>query len=367
MRETYILQQQELIRPLPHFRSARESPSPGERLKRVRAAARRFREDMLAGKPVSYYRTCELVHVPYPTQYGLRDACTVPVPLIHILNRMFVVQFASADGLKTLLVSPSDIDANSETPFFKRLARSFGPFQKLAERFLAPRQGSVESWLVRLGIAPWQVDFLTYDHLHTQDLRKWLGTDARPALFPKARLLVMRQEWASAQALLPPQRDWYCPNGIEGISPDRILLLDEDVMLGEGVALLHTPGHTEGNHSIVVHTPGGLFVTSENGISADSYAPENSRIPSLRRYAHNTSMEAVLNGNTLERGLDQYISMIQEKEIAGRSRRNPDFCDVIPSSELRHYWLFPWIRPTFTFGTLEFGTLQKKGNKAVDE
>ena len=42
---------------------------------------------------------------------------------------------------------------------------------------------------------------------------------------------------------------------------------------GTRLEVLHTPGHTPGNHSFVVHTSMGLLVTSENGISADSYAP----------------------------------------------------------------------------------------------
>jgi hypothetical protein len=35
-------------------------------------------------------------------------------------------------------------------------------------------------------------------------------------------------------------------------------------------------------------------------------------------------MEIILNGNTLEGGLDQYISMVQEKEFAGPSPANSE-------------------------------------------
>jgi hypothetical protein len=345
------------LRPIHHFDEARDHAAPQERLACVRSRAQRFREEMLSEKPVVYYRSFDLIRVPYPTRYALRDACTVPIPFVHILNRMFIVQFKSTEGIKTLLVSPSDIRANRETPFFKRLAERFGPLRKQMEPVIAPELGTVETCLNRVGLRPEQVDYITYDHLHTQDLRRWLGTDGQPALFPNARLLVMRQEWMSTQALLPPQIDWYCPNGTDGISPEKIVLLDHDVMLSNSVALVRTPGHTEGNHSIVVHTDEGLMVTSENGVSADSYAPMHSRIPSLKKYARETGMDVVMNANTLERGLDQYISMVQEKEIAGPSARNPDFYNVVPSSELTAYWLFPGIEPTFSFGPLEFGKL----------
>ena len=347
-----------VIRTIHDFVGARDHASPELRLASVLKAAQSFRERMLAERPVPYYQSFDLVRVPYPKRYAFKDACMVPTPYVHILNRMFAVQFESEAGLKTLLVSPSDYRRNAETPFFKRLTESFGPLRTFAEPYMAPELGTVETSLASAGIRTDQVDYITYDHLHTQDIRRWLGVGDGPAYFPNAKLLVMRQEWESAKALLPPQRQWYCPDGIAGVPESKVILLDGDVMLGSGVALLHTPGHTEGNHSIVVHTPEGLLVTSENGVSADSYAPRHSRIPGLRRYAEHTGIEVVLNSNTLERGLDQYISMMQEREIAGPSPRNGDFYNVAPSSELAPYWLFPGIRPTFSFGPLAFGTPQ---------
>lgn len=343
-----------------HFDGARASSAPRERLSEVVRRARAFREEMLAeGEPALYYRSFDLVRVPYPTRYAFRDACSAPTPFVHIINRLFVIQFRAGSEVKTLLVSPSDTRAATATPFFRRLTARFGPLRARLEPVLAPELATVESCLASIGLRPDDVDFITFDHLHTQDLRRWLGTGEQPAYFPNARLLVMRQEWESARALLPPQEDWYAPRGTEGVPPGRVILLDGDVLLGRSVALVRTPGHTEGNHSIVAYTPEGLFVSSENGVGPDAYAPEYSRIPGVARYARSTGMEVVLNGNTLERGLDQYVSMIQEREIAGPSRRDPRFYNVAPSSELAHYWLFPGVRPTFSFGPVEFGQMQK--------
>ncbi|MBF0351067.1 MAG: hypothetical protein HQM11_08535 [SAR324 cluster bacterium] len=344
-----------IIRPIPHFKNVRESASPQARLKSVKEACQGFRKEMLAEDPVVYYKSCSLIRVPYPSRYGFSGACLVPTPFIHILNRLFILQFQTSEGIKTLLASPSDLEGNAETPFFKRLQDSMGPLKSLGQQFLAPTISTVEHCLAQVGITPEQVDYITYDHLHTQDIRKWLGSHGNPGHFPNAKLLVMRQEWESTKALLPPQADWYCPQGIDGVDPERIILLDGDVMLGEGVALIYTPGHTEGNHSIVAHTPEGLMVTSENGVGPDAYAPLASKIPGLRRYSEATGVEVILNGNTLERGLDQYISMIQEREIAGRSVRNPDFYNMVCSSEATAYWAFPGIHPTWNFGDLQFG------------
>lgn len=341
------------------FHGARESSSPADRLDRVRGAATDLRSQLLEGPKVLYYETFDLIRVPYPTKFGFLNACSVPTPFVHIVNKMFVIQVNSVSGIKTILVSPSDTVANAETPFFKRMTPESGGLSKVAKKFLAPDLGGVEASLKSLGISPRDIDYITYDHLHTQDLRKWLGSHGRPGLFPNAKLLVMEQEWASAKALLPPQRDWYCPQGLDGIPDEKVVRLQSSVMVGEGLALIQTPGHTEGNHSIVAHTDDGLLVTSENGIGPDSYAPHLSNIPGLRRYVAETGMEVVLNGNTLEGGLDQYVSMVLEKTLAGLSPQHPGFYNVVSSSELRAYWGFPGIKPTTSFGKLKYGALRK--------
>lgn len=340
---------------VPELDNTRQDPHPQTRLATARKAAQAFRERMLAAPHAVFYRSMDLVRVPYPTRYGLLNATTVPTPLLHIFNRIFIIQFNTREGLKTLLFSPSDIDANRETPFFKQLSERAGPLAPKVDKWLAPIVQRVEDALHIAGIRPEQVDYISYDHLHTQDARKWLGSETTPGYFPNAKLLVMKQEWDSTLALLPPQAYWYCPNGIAGIPPERVILLEHSVILGDGVALVQSPGHTEGNHSLVVNTPDGLLVTSENGISADNYAPLHSRIPGVRDYAQRTGMEVILNGNTLERGLDQYISMVVEKTIAGPNPRNPDFYNFVPSSELTPYWSFPGLKPSFQFGQLQYG------------
>lgn len=349
------------LSPLGTFRDARRcTGSPQERLDALRSAAKVTREALLAAPPVTFYRSFELVRAPYPVRYGFRDACALPTPFMHIVNRVFILQTETPHGLRTLVFSPTDPDANAETPFFDRLGASMGPLRSLGERWIAPRRHTVASALEACGLRPEDVDYISYDHLHTQDVRPWLGTlDGRPGFFPRARLLVMREEWETARGPSPPQRDWYCPNGTDGIDPKRVILLDEDIRLGTNIALVRTPGHTEGNHSLVARTDEGLMVTSENGTGPDAYAPSESDIPGLRGYAKRTGMEVVLNGNTLERGLEQYASMVVEKELAGPSVRNPRFPNVVCSSEFDAFWAFPGLKPTFRFGDLHFGKARR--------
>lgn len=343
------------ITPFTLFDSVPRNSPPATRLQSLRTVAKKFREKVLESGTATYYRSFDLVRVPYPVKFGFDNLVTTRSPYLHILNRMFVVQFEVRGSIKTLLFSPSDLQGNEETPFFKRLGKSFGIFEDFGKLIVAPIIRTVEEALKITGISPASVDYISYDHLHTQDLRKWLGNGYDPGYFPNAKLLVMEEEYTATLGLLPTQKEWYCPDGLKNVPGDRIEILDSSVLLGGGVALLKTPGHTMGNHSLVVNTPKGILVSSENGIGADSYNPLRSEIKSIRDYARLTGVEVVLNSNTKESSLEQYISMILEKEVAGEFMDNHDFFGVSPSSEFSSYWAFPELKPTFQFGEMNMG------------
>jgi len=348
------------MHPITHFDGARNAPGQQARVEDTRAAALDFRRHMLAGPRVRYFESFDLIQLIYPARYGLRNAYSAERlnDYLHIRNRLFVVQYDTPDGLKTLLVSPSDHERGGETPFFRRLQDATPKF--IVDR-LVTRYASVPDVLARIGLRNADIDYITYDHLHTQDVRRWLGSSGQPAMLPNAKLLVHRREWANAQDLSPYQRDWYCPHGVAGIDAGKVLCFDGSVMLGDGVALVHTPGHTEGNHSIVVNTDEGLWVISENGISVDAYAPQHSTLWGVAKYAHSIGTEVIINGNTLENSVDQYISMVQELTIAGPSQRDPRYPNVFPSSELTPFWLFPGTRPGFQVKHAVHGRLTRPG------
>lgn len=328
------------------FRALPLPDGKGDRRAAVVKTGEAIRERVLAGR-VRFLRSFELARFPYPMRYGLRDATSLPWPHLCIANRLFVVRFDDFAGrTRTLLVSPSDVERNARTPFFADLAAGLGPLRGVLEPRISKVGIAVADALRACDIRPDEVDWITYDHLHTQDLRRWLGPGG---LFPNAKLLVMEPEWRAVHALLPPQRPWYCPGGVDGVPADRVVALAGSVELGVGVALVATPGHTEGNHSIVLSWGEGLTVTSENGVAADAYAPMASAIPGLRAYARR-GMDVVLNGNTLERGLEQYLSMVLEKTIAGPSARDPRFPAFMASSELTPAWFAPGLGPTMAYG-----------------
>ncbi|MEM7620209.1 MAG: hypothetical protein AAF228_07065 [Pseudomonadota bacterium] len=351
---------------LDYFKGSRDANHPGDRLRQVRKGAEDFREWFINSPEVLFYRSINLLRVPYPITLAYHGVFAGSVflfpPVLHLLNRMFIIQYSDFNGdVRTLLFSPSDHEAGAETPYFKRMMQLL---PRYFHDLVSPTYRTVEEALAMCDIAPEDVDFISYDHLHTQDVRKWIGGKNNPGYFPNAKLIVHQQEWFGASQPLPNQKDWYCPSGISDIDPKRLVFFEGDLHLGEGVVLMHTPGHTEGNHSLVCRVPDGIRVTSENGVGSDSYAPEHSSCSRIRNYALSTGARVILNGNTQESSNDQYLSMIQEKVVAGPSE-NPDFPNCVTSSEATPFWLFPGKGGTHLFGERTFGTVQKKMNKTA--
>ena len=69
----------------------------------------------------------------------------------------------------------------------------------------------------------------------------------------------------------------------------------------------------------------------------------------------------MLNANTLEQANEQYLSMVQEKTVAGPSPHDPELPNVVPSAEATPYWAFPGLRPRRLIGDLEYGALRTSG------
>jgi hypothetical protein len=317
----------------------------GLRLERVRAAAPRLKERIAGSGRATSVRTADLITLPYPTSFGLGDAARSLLPYLMITNRMQVVTFETDEGPKRLLVNPSDHERDAETPFFKRLASAM---PELVNRLVARRHGTVPGRLAEWGLRGEQIHYVTYDHLHTQDLRRVLLEWC-----PNAKLLVMDRELEIFQRLHPLQTDWFQPDALDGVPAERIVALDGDYLLGAGVALVRTPGHTLGNHTIVLHTDGGMWTISENGVSVDNYAPERSAIRGLGAHARSRGVEVILNANTREHSLDQYTAMILEKGLC--DPRPDGFLLHFPSSELTAHPLLPGLRPTYSHGAITHG------------
>lgn len=338
--------------------------SAGERFDQVRLAAPRLKAKIAESGRVACVRTLEIADLPYPTSFAFAGAARSPVPYIVMTNRMNVVQFDSADGPKTLLFNPTDAERSAETPFFRDLRRAMGPLE--GPMLSAIKRPTPAEHVASLGLSPEDVDYIAFDHLHTQDVRRLLGTTEPhvAGMFPRAKLLVDQRELDILRSLHPLQIPWFVRDALRGVDPARVVAIDDaDLLLGAGVAIVRTPGHTDGNWSLVLNTHRGVWTVSENGVACDSYAPEASRIAGLREHTRRTGVEVILNANTLEGRNEQYTSMILERSLADRVADAPDFYQHFPSSELR---ATPFTAsPTYRHGVIESGEV-RVGRARID-
>ncbi len=354
------------LRPVPEFEGAYETWPRGRRPAAIREAAAAFRERFARpDNRVGGVRTIDIASAPYPLKFAFGGAAKGPNPYINIINRLQVVQFEDFEGRRrTLAYEPTVTDGPREAPFYEQMMRLPLP-DWVAYKVVAKIWNEPDQALAIAGLRPEDVDFVSFDHLHVQDLRFVLGTTEpiegetapRAPLFPNAKLIAQRREWDTFSSLHPMQWAWYVADGVKDLISDNVVLVDGDVELGRGVALVWTPGHTDGNHSLCVNTPEGVWVSSENGVAADSWHPHLSRIPGVRRTAEYFGREVILNSNTLEDSIDQYDSMLKEKALADPHPRDPRYLNVFPSSEMAS-WKRQWpVLPTFSYGGINTGEL----------
>jgi hypothetical protein len=345
------------IRAASEFEEAQATWPRGERPAALRDAASAFRARFTAQGEIEAVRTIDLVSAPYPATFAFHGAARHLNPYVTILNRLVVVQFTDFEGERRVLVwEPTIPEGSAQAPFYAQLAARAARLG-IPERVATVEHHTVASALASCGLTPADVDVVSFDHLHVQDLRPLMGTEDLEPLFPNATFVFQRREVDTFAAVHPTQWAWYVPGGMDRVRTDRLVLVDGDVELGPGVALLFTPGHTDGNQSLCLNTPDGVWVTSENGVAADSWHPHLSRIPGVRRWAEAYGREVVMNANTLEDSVDQYDSMLKEKAVADANRDDPRWGNILPSSELVARRLSWPIAPTHLYGGMNYGRL----------
>ena len=357
------------LRPIPEFDEANATWPRGDRPAAIRAAATELRARFAAPENrIRGVRTIDIASAPYPVKFAFGGAAIGPNPYINIINRLQVVQFEDFEGrLRVLAYEPTVTEGPREAPFYEQMMGRMKVPDWVAYNVIAKIWNEPPQALARAGLRPEDVDFVSFDHLHVQDLRLICGTTApidgeaspREPLFPNAKLIAQRKEWDTFASLHPMQWAWYVADGVKDLRTDDIVLIDGDIELGKGCALIATPGHTDGNHSLVVNTEEGVWVSSENGVCADSWHPHLSKIPGVRRTADYFGREVILNSNTLEDSIDQYDSMVKEKALADPNRRDPRYLNVFPSSEMAS-WRRQWpVVPTFAYGGINTGTIER--------
>ncbi|WP_454789616.1 hypothetical protein [Mycolicibacterium lutetiense] len=337
---------------------------PGAALRTTRTLATEFRREFsTTGCPTSI-STHDLVTGPYPTKFGLWRAHVSPSPFLAITNRLVIVRWTDSGGVdRTMLWEPSDLELDVNVPYYAAMGR--GVPERVKNFVIKQVATTVLERLREAGITPEEVDYLAFDHLHTQDVRRLIGTirpqaDISPdtpvtAQFRNARLIVQRQELLAMRDLHPIQRPWYQPETFVDVDPQRLLVIDGDRLLGPGVAIVRTPGHAIGNQTLLLNTSTGIWALSENVIATECLTPEHSRIPGVSRRSSNWGQEMILNANTIESTATQYNSCVLEKTFVDRSQADERFLQFFPTSELTASVLSPGTSPTFTHGSITHG------------
>ena len=345
------------VTPIDDFDRAWTEPLHGRRCRAVRSAAERVRERFASGPRVISVRTINQTTLPYPTKYAFYSAAVSPAPFVTLTHRCVLVQFMQRGAVKNLLFNPTDIAAARRAPYFARLAEQFRRFEPL----LTKRWESVPEKLLTMGLSPRDIDYVAFDHFHTQDLRGLLGTrdGLRKPLYPNAILLAPRKEWDDWDDLHPLQTAFFVRDGKEGVREERVAFLDRDLSLGDGIMLLRTPGHTSGNQTLFLNTEGGVWGISENGTCADNWSPLESKIAGLANTCRRLDLDIILNSNTPESAADQYTSMILERTVVDRVKRAPSFVQMFSSSEVTPSLLAPGLRPTVIHGEITSGQITK--------
>ena len=343
------------VRAVHDLDEARAIGSPGPKLRALRRAGEKLGQELREGARVICTRTMNNVTAVYPTKYAFNKAVPLPVPFVMLMHRCLLVQVLAEGEVRNILFNPTDAEGARRTPYFRKLidAAGEGPSRLLSKRF-----PSIEEQIAELGIAPEEIDVVAFDHFHVQDLR------SLPQRFPNALLLAPRVEWKDWDDLHPLQRMFFIEDGKLGFPEDRVVQYDADLRLGDGAMILRTPGHTTGNQTLFCNAEQGVFGCSENGTSADNWAPFESKIIGLRRYARHYEVEVILNSNTPELAGEQYTSMILELAMVDRVPEAPAFAQMFPSSEVTPSALSPGITPSMIFKRRDSGTLQR-GRRAA--
>jgi hypothetical protein len=344
--------------------------TPAAALRRVKAQAPEFREWFRGTGQLTAVATRSLVTLPYPRQFALWEASTSRLPYVWMTNRMFVVQWEQDGQTKTLVAEPSDYELGVDTPYLRHAIDRLPMSEERALKLLFVRHPKVTEHLAALGLEPEDVDYLVFDHLHTQDIRRLIGTTTPqpdlgypdspvPATFPNAKLIVQRVELEHVRDPHPFQQRFHQSWTYDDIDEAELLAEDGSVLVAPGLALLRTPGHTLGNHTIVMNVPGrGVMTSSENGVAVECYAPRYSKLPGVADFARRWGYEVILNFNTPEFASWQYNSMVAESLIADPIPGAEHFKQVVPSSELDRHRLAPRMKPTYFHGELTFGQVK---------
>lgn len=129
--------------------------------------------------------------------------------------------------------------------------------------------------LAREGLTPDDIDYVVLTHMHFDHADNL-------DLFPRACVVVQRQELFAAIDPVPSQRIFYWKSSITNLQerkrPAALRLVDGDFDLLPGIRLLSVPSHTEGMQVVIVTTEKGrAAIVSDLGDHYRYWFPADAR------------------------------------------------------------------------------------------
>ena len=195
------------LKPFDEFDEANETWPRGDRPAAIREAAAEFRARFATPENrVRGIRTVDIASAGYPLKFAFGGAATAPNPYINIINRLAGRPVRGlrrraaharlrADGHRgpaggALL--PADDRAHPALPA--------GPATSSPTRCSRRSGTRSPSALAETGLRPEDVDFVSFDHLHVQDVRFVLGSTDPPPGHPEAAAAAVPEREAADPA-----------------------------------------------------------------------------------------------------------------------------------------------------------------------
>ena len=174
-----------------------------------------------------------------------------PIPLFQFQAAKSLVMYrASSDQQVTLCVYAWYIEGTEE----KILVDPGGGAEYILN-YLRPGEEvkdiqTLDSGLSKLGLSFSDIDLVIVTHLHFDHV-------AQASRFPKAKILIQREELEFAQHPHPVAASDYPKEFFEGVNFE---VISGDVKICEGVSVLSTPGHSPGGQSVSINTAQGVAI-----------------------------------------------------------------------------------------------------------
>lgn len=325
-----------MIEPLADLDRARAVTPAGARVRELRTAGEALGERLRQGA-IARVEVLALDRIPCRLATALDGASTGTLRAWGELERrMLFVELERGGERVRVVVDPVALGSWQRTPWGAWLAEAH------PRRARAALEGArdVASALASVDVDPASIDIAVLTHLRGQDLRALIGTargdaleEARPSVLPRARWVVSATEWASARVPHDLERAHLVRGSLERVAESRVEPFEHDLVIAGALAIVRTPGLTEGHASALVHDRGGVRVWSGHGVSAECWSPYHSRVAGLRERVRELDVEAVPRGDAFSRG-DALTWMAFERAASDRDAAKPALHRIEPSHRL---------------------------------